>query len=134
MKVGSRLNLDRVGAVASAICAVHCLLTGVALGLLSVIGLGFMGSPVTETIFLVTTMVVGIAAVVHGRRKHHSLIPAVIFVAGLGCILTSHYVFDHQGAFGTSFAVLGGLSLVAFHVVNQRLQHGCQCGACAHAD
>ena len=39
-----RINLDKLGACASAICAVHCLLTGIALGLLSVAGLGFMGS------------------------------------------------------------------------------------------
>jgi hypothetical protein len=138
MKVNARVNLDKVGAVASAICAVHCLLTGLALGLLSVVGLGFIGSVVTELVFFLITVSVGITAVVHGRRKHHSVIPAWIFVSGLACLLVSHFVFGHGhggrdcNLGGTLFSVLGGLSLVVFHVVNQRLQHQCGCMHCHH--
>ena len=130
-----RMNLDRVGAIASTICAVHCLLTGVALGLLSVMGLGFLGSATAEYAFLSVTFTVGVAAVWHGARKHHSVIPALFFVVGLTCWLTSHFAFGHGHAGhetpgGTAFAVLGGLCLVAFHVLNQRMSHRCGCSHC----
>jgi len=134
------MNLDKVGAYASAVCAVHCLITGLALGLLSVVGLGFLGSVVTEAIFFLVTVGVGTVALVHGRRKHHSIVPALIFVAGLGCLLMSHFVFGHghagepKSVGGTMLNVLGGTTLVLFHLLNQRLQHQCGCSHCQHGD
>jgi hypothetical protein len=140
----SQVNLDKVGAYASAICAVHCLLTGVALGLLSIIGLGFIGSVPAEIGFISVAVLVGSWAIVHGIRKHHSLIPALIFVMGLTFIALSHFAFPHHHSvnepptlghtFSTIFAVLGGLSLVSFHLVNLRLQKGCECGHCIHKE
>lgn len=138
MKVGQSLNLDRLGAFASAVCAVHCLITGVALGLLSVVGLGFLGSPQAEAGFFFTTLTIGTVALIHGRRRHHSMIPAIIFVTGLACLLISHFVFGHEGHGNrlgpTILNVMGGLSLVLFHCTNQRMQHGCACSTCTHVE
>jgi hypothetical protein len=129
--------LDRIGAYASAVCAVHCLITGVALGLLSVSGLGFLGSPTAELGFFAVTVTIGVVALVHGHRKHHSIVPALVFVTGLASLLSGHFFFghDHDHApqpFPTAFNVVGGLCLVAFHVLNQRLQHRCSCDHCRH--
>jgi hypothetical protein len=138
----TQVNLDKVGAYASAICAVHCLLTGVALGLLSILGLGFIGSLPAEIGFISVAVVIGSWAIVHGIKKHHSYIPALIFSFGIACIAISHFALPHSESPGvpltgahiasTVFAVLGGLSLVAFHFVNYRLQKGCECGQCPH--
>lgn len=140
----SKLNLDKLGACASAICAVHCLLTGVALGLLSVTGLGFFGSLWADIAFLTVAVIIGSFAVWHGIRAHHSYIPASVFVMGLFFIVLGHFVFRHSHGTGgaedpfthaasVTFSVLGGLSLVAFHTLNLRLQKGghCGCNACA---
>jgi hypothetical protein len=140
MKARTPLNLDKLGAYASAVCAVHCLITGVALGLLSVVGMGFLGSPTAELGFFLVTVTIGTIAVVHGRRKHHSVVPALIFLCGLGCLLVSHFVFGHDHAgetlnpASTFLNVMGGVSLVLFHILNQRLQHRCSCGHCQHGD
>lgn len=141
MKGKTGLNLDRVGAYASAICAVHCLITGVALGLLSVVGLGFLGSPAAELGFFLVTVSIGSVALIHGHRKHHSIVPALIFVCGLGALLVSHFGFGHghagegeQTTAGTFLNVVGGSSLVIFHILNQRLQHRCTCGHCQHGE
>ena len=136
MKARPAINLDKLGAYASAVCAVHCLITGVALGLLSVVGLGFLGSPSAELGFFLTTVTIGTIAMIHGRRKHHSVIPALVFVCGLGCLLVSHFGFGHghdvsdRSVGGTFLNVVGGVSLVLFHILNQRLQHQCGCGHC----
>ncbi|MGC8035329.1 MerC family mercury resistance protein, partial [Salmonella enterica] len=45
-------DYDRVGAYASTLCAIHCLITGVGLGLLSVMGLQFFGSAWVESLFI----------------------------------------------------------------------------------
>lgn len=108
-----------------------------ALGLLSVLGLGFIGSQTTEIAFLAIAVSVGVVAVVHGVRKHHSVTPSLFFVAGIVSWLVSHFVFQHghpgagsASVGGTVFAVLGGLCLVTFHLLNQRLAHRCGCNHC----
>lgn len=137
LKTGSRINFDKIGAYASAICAVHCVLTGLAIGLLSIVGLGFIGSPQAELGFIAITLTVGTAAVIHGITKHHRAWPALIFVAGLSFLLVSHFAFPHEHTLGQPgsvvahlFSALGGVCLVGFHVVNQKLAHQCGCQHC----
>lgn len=150
-KTAGRINWDRLGSWASGICAIHCLLTGVALGLLSVVGLGFMANPWVEYSFIGVAIVVGVTAIIHGWRHHGSILPAVIFVTGLAMIAMSHFVFGHghqnaihkvhpSSIWATITAVAGGTCLVLFHVVNQWMRHkscGCvhskDCGHNAHA-
>lgn len=136
--------MDKVGAVASFICAVHCLLTGVALGILSIVGLGFFANLWVDRSFISIAFVVGAAAAWHGYRKHGSTTPAIMFVAGLAMVMWSRFgvPHDHDGAhagglahtIGTVLSVAGGLLLVSFHIVNMRLQHKCRCSACLTKD
>ena len=135
----SRFSVDKLGALASAVCAVHCLLTGVALGLFSVAGLGFVGSVVADAVFLLIAIAVGGTAIVHGARKHHSVVPALIFVVGLAMFVMGHFAFGHthgesawswQRAAHVALSVGGGLCIVLFHVVNLRLQKSCGCNHC----
>jgi hypothetical protein len=141
MKVTRQIDYDKVGTYASAICAVHCLITGIALGLLSVVGIGFIGSVQADVTFLGIAVLVATIAIVHGIRKHHSYKPALIFVTGMVSIVLGHFVFRHvhtgnpamdlDRVLSTIFSVLGGLCFVAFHVVNQRMQKSCGCDHCS---
>ena len=130
--MSSRVNLDKVGAFASAACAVHCLLSGLALGLLSVLGMGFIGSTTTDIVFLTVTLSVASIAIFTGIRRHKSLKPAMIFAGGVAAIIVSHFVLDHDSKdlptriLTTTLAVAGGILLVTFHVVNLRLQRQCK--------
>lgn len=132
MKVSSRKSvlLDRVGACVSTLCAVHCLLTGLAMGILAVAGLEFLGNPWVEATFIILALSVGTWAMLHGIRRHHSYIPSMVFVTGLAMIVGSHFA-GHDSAsrpWGTVLAVCGGLSIASFHLLNQRLQHrNCRC-------
>jgi len=136
-----RSVVDRIGAVASAVCVVHCVLTGMALGLLSYAGFGFLGSVVADLIFLGVAIAIAIVAIVHGIKRHHSYKPALVFALGLCFIVMGHFVLNHRhetrnahldliDVASTAFSVLGGLSLVAFHVLNNRLQRKCSCRHC----
>lgn len=128
------LLLDRVGAFASAICAVHCLLTGIAIGLLSVAGLGFLGNPIADIVFFGLALGLGSLAVWQGFRKHRSFLPMALYVGGLLSVLVAHFVLghDHRDIHSTVLAVTGGLMLVAFHIVNMSLHH--RCGVCHPED
>ena len=129
MVVG-KINLDKVGACASAVCAVHCLLTGVALGLLSVAGLGFLDSLWTDVAFLGTAFCVGSFAVYHGIKSHHSVVPAMIFAASMVSVVCGHFLVKHGTPTSTVLSVLGGCGFVAFHLLNLRLRREgkCACG------
>lgn len=121
--------LDKLGAFASAACAVHCLLTGVALGFLSIAGLEFLGSPQADIAFLASALLIGSLAVWQGYRKHRSLLPMGLYVGGLMMVVVSHFVLGHDHGptpwFTTALAVMGGLMLMSFHFVNMRMQHRC---------
>jgi len=133
-------KLDRIGAVASMVCAVHCLLVGVALSVLSVLGLGFLGSRTAEMVFFSVAIFVGGLAVYAGFRHHKSYVPAIVFACGIVLVAISHFFLrnhNHQAAqedpLTTVLSVCGGLCLVAFHVVNTRLSRACHGGChCPH--
>lgn len=132
------MSIDKIGAVASAVCAVHCLITGLALGLLSVAGFGILGSVVTDLVFLCVALGVGAIAIVHGVRKHHSVLPALVFLLGVGLIAFGHLGFRHvhggqvesDRILSAVFSIGGAICLVLFHVLNQQLRHRCACEHC----
>jgi hypothetical protein len=105
-------------------------LTGLAIALLSVAGVGFLDSPWFEGLFLATAILIGAWALYHGHQRHKSMIPAGIFALGITMILLSHFAFAHASVGGAILAVGGGLSLVAFNLVNQRLGGHCGCEDC----
>ena len=121
-------KLDRVGAYASTLCAVHCAITGVAFGLLSVGWLAFLHNPWLEGSFLGIALVVGVLAAWHGHRKHGSLRPAGIFVLGLTLIVVGHFAFANheESMLSALMSAGGGMCLVFFHILNQRM------GSCQH--
>jgi hypothetical protein len=118
---------------------VHCVLTGVALGLLSSLGLGFFGSIWMDFTFVLVAVLVGGVALWHGLKKHGSAIPAWFYVGGLASVMFAHFEdfshgwpvhAEHQHGLVTSvMSVVGGLCFVMFHVLNLRLQHthACSC-------
>lgn len=110
-----------MGSVASFACAVHCALSGVALGALSASGLGFIGHPILEVLFIGSAVALGIWAAVRGYRVHHVWKPIGLFIAGMLSIILAHLSEP-----GWIFSVIGGSFLIAFHWVNQRLTSQCQ--------
>jgi hypothetical protein len=123
--------VDRLGALASFACAVHCVLTGVAIGFLSVAGLGFLAGPEADIAFLVAAVLIGGLAVWQGYRRHRSFLPASLYVGGLLLVIVGHFVIGHGDAghgnrlVTSLLAAVGGLMLVVFHFVNMRLGHRC---------
>ena len=122
-----KLDVDKFGAIAGTLCAIHCLLSGVALGLLSTVGLGFIATGLSEVIFLTVTFSIGLFGIWFGYRRHRSWVPSLFFVAGLLMILGAHAPFgspkgldDHTNPVSVALAVLGACCLVAFHFMNQR--------------
>lgn len=133
---------DRIGTWASSLCAVHCALSGFALGLLGTLGLGVIASGPVEIAFFATALFAGVFAVFSGYRKHRQVWPGMLFLAGLGFILFRHlqeywmhgghaHEHHHHHPETTWMSILGGLLLVSFHIANLRLSHRATCPCCS---
>ncbi len=120
--------IDRLGALASTACAVHCTLAALVPSALAAVGLGALLGHGTEWVF--TLVAVGFASVALGLgwRKHRSTPAAGALAAGIVGLLVARFV-EESGAheLGTVIAVLSGVVLVVGHALNLRVsrRHAC---------
>ena len=121
-------NVDRVGAVVSFACAVHCLALPLCLSVLPLLGLGFLASEGFEVgmigfALLFATLSLCWGSRVHGR-KHLFTFIAVALV-----LFSAAHEFGHD--VGHSILMgLGGLLLVSAHILNRRLCKSCNSCNC----
>lgn len=117
----SRLNRtlwDWVGIVATALCALHCLMLPLLLPILALGGLGVIADPVFEHAVLAATALLAAVVLWHGYRRHHGrALPLVL--AAIGVLL---YAVRMQ--FGTAVEPLvlslGAGCVVGAHLLNLR--------------
>ncbi|MCC7102283.1 MAG: MerC domain-containing protein [Fimbriimonadaceae bacterium] len=139
MKPGRVVNWDKVGGAASTLCAVHCVLTGLAMGLISAYGLEFIASDALEVAFFAVAIVAGLFAVRSGLRKHGDWRLAILFGLGMVTLIGRHVLFGHPHSHAgdgleevpiaaTWLSIFGATMLIVFHVVNAIRSHkGCRC-------
>jgi hypothetical protein len=117
MKVA--FDVDRAGSIASTLCAIHCVVSGVLLGVLSSIGAGFIASESVEILFLSLAALFGVWALVRGWLKHSSFFPAILFAFGIGLLVFAHIGSEDSHQWGLS--ATGGVFLVLFHLLNHSM-------------
>jgi hypothetical protein len=129
--VGRRL--DRAGATASLVCAIHCALMPLALTLLPLFGLAFLADERLEWTLVGASALLGITSLCLGYREHRSRRALAVLAAGLGLLAAGRIAESHQtGMWGAVAAVMGGILVATSHLINRRLCDTCH--ACNHAD
>jgi hypothetical protein len=118
-----KLNVDLAGAVASGLCVIHCLATGVLFAATSFVSSLESVHSVWEYFFIALATVLGGFAAVVGHKKHRSWVPLAIFGSGLTALLTKQLVLEPR--FGhhwlvSACAIVAGVLLIVFHWVNQK--------------
>ena len=119
---------DRVGVVASTLCAVHCLGTSALIGVSGVATL-FEDARI-EVGFTIAAMVIAAAALVRGSRRHGAWAPGAVGVAGALSLSMARFGPFEGALLETTLSVAGGALLAAAHVMNIRALrrvHAC-CG------
>lgn len=81
--------IDRTGAAASLLCAVHCAAMPLALVSMPLLGAGFLSSFEFECAMFALAAVLGSAGAWMGCRKHGSKAVLVFFAAGLALLLAA---------------------------------------------
>ncbi len=128
-------SADRIGAIASLLCAIHCALLPFVLAALPLVGLEFLADHRFERGFVAFACVLAVIALVRGFRRHQQPLPLLLAIPGL-LLLISGVTWAEGGLTLVHSALVtsGGLLLAAAHFVNlrrdRRVQvhvHGPQC-------
>jgi hypothetical protein len=124
-------RLDRVGAGASTMCAIHCALMPIVATSLPLIGLGWLSSPLVEGLLIGLGLSVASIALARGYIRHHRRAEALgVGMAGAAAILAARFALPEEME---PFAMAtGGLLLAAAHLVNSRLCATTCCGTEKH--
>tara|TARA_Y100000588_G_scaffold81302_1_gene85460 strand:- start:276 stop:674 length:399 start_codon:yes stop_codon:yes gene_type:complete len=116
---GSRGALDRLGAIVSSVCALHCALCAITPTLLAFSGLRVLFSHKAEWGFTLVAAILAIAAAFKGLSPCRSWKAPVILLAGVIVLFTARFT----EALGTDIpetfiTMTGGGILVGGHLTN----------------
>lgn len=119
---------ERLGLMATGVCAVHCALTPLLVSLLPMIGLGALLNPQVEWGLVGLAIALGAGTIVPAYwHHHHRVAPVVLFVIGAACLLGAHAIVPHGSVAEIPTAFLGAIGLTSAQIVNARLRHTCPC-------
>ena len=125
--------VDRVGAAASLLCAVHCALLPFVLALLPLIGLEFLAGHVFERVFVACAATLACLSLLVAYRRHRKpqalylMVPGIVLlVLGISIDLDVHVTMH------TASVVTGGVLVACAHVTNLVLAHR-HTATCSHA-
>lgn len=125
---------DRIGAVASFLCAIHCALLPFVLAVLPLVGLEFLADHRFERGFVLFACALALVALIRGFRRHQQPLPLLLAIPGLALLLLGvTYAEGYSIILHSVLVTCGGLLLASAHFVNLRRDrhhghvHGPQC-------
>lgn len=123
---------DRLGTVASFLCALHCAALPFVLALLPALGLGFLADHGFERGFIVVATMLATATLIYGYKRHRIGRAFLFLLPGLTLLWLGGFVYDvHEATIWHSVLVaIGGGCVALAHATNLRLVHGHEKGAC----
>lgn len=128
--------LDRVGASASLLCALHCALLPVALAFLPGAVAGWWAGRDFELGFVTFALALAAATLLISYRRHRITAPLWFLLPGASLLcLGTFSAWHEQEPLHTVLVSVGGTLVAVGHLVNLRLAHGhvhdARCGHCA---
>ena len=91
---------DRLGSVASTLCAIHCAICAFLPVIFTAVGLNFLLNQSAEWLFSLVAIAFGVGALILGWRRHRSKTVAALLTLGVVGILASRGLemgSDHHG-------------------------------------
>lgn len=119
-------HLDWLGAAASLACATHCAAMPLLIGLLPLVGLGFLATEQTEWALAGLSIGVGSLSLIPSyARRHRRRRPLLLFVFGAGLIIAVRLLAEEGSRLEAPAMALGALLIACAHMVNLRLCRSC---------
>lgn len=114
-----KINWDAIGITASIACAIHCAILPILLTSLPIFGFDILDNIWFEGGMIAIAFFVGLTALRHGKRHHHSNVPYYWFAGGFLFLILKE-VF-HQ--YHTAFLVPAIIGILVGHFYNVKLMH-----------
>lgn len=127
--------LDRIGAVGSLACAVHCAAFPLLIAVIPTLGLSSWFGHSFEVAFVIFASLLGGFSVLSGYRRHHALRALWLLVPGLLVLWAGVLYAPLHNALIAHAVVMtfGGVLVGLAHLANLRLNHGhVHNASCAH--
>jgi MerC mercury resistance protein len=122
--ISPHLNyVDSLGASASLLCAIHCVLTPFVTSILPLLGVAVLANERIEHVVLLISLTLATTSVCWGIRVHNQRRILVLFGAALSLVLFGRLLM--QGSLEVIFVVSGALLLVCAHLLNHHLCRTC---------
>jgi hypothetical protein len=119
-------RLDRLGAAASLACAAHCAAIPLLIGLLPLVGLGFLAEERTEWTLAGLSIGVGSLSLIPSyARKHRQWRPLLLFAFGASLVIAVRLLANDGSRLESPAMTLGALLIAFAHIVNHRLCRSC---------
>ncbi|HEX5354461.1 MAG TPA: MerC domain-containing protein [Rhodanobacteraceae bacterium] len=116
--------VDRVGAMASMLCAVHCVLLPFVLALLPLVGLEFLAGHTFERVFVACAATLASASIFTAYRRHRKPYALFLMVPGIALLVFGIAIdLDVHAIIHTVSVASGGLLVASAHVANLVLSH-----------
>ena len=121
----TRSLLDRLGAVGSLLCAIHCALLPLVIAVLPSLGIAAWLGDDFERGFVIFATLLGLFSVIWGYRRHGAVRALGLLLPGLAVLWTG-ILYDplHHALVPHALAMTFGGTLVGLaHLANLRLNH-----------
>ncbi len=125
--------LDKIGALTSSACAVHCILLPFVLTFLPLFGLGFFATSAYEIGFIGFSLMLAAVSFALGCRIHGKIHAIACLMAAMLCFGLAHSFVGDPAAdnhenfelFHASLMSLGGALIALGHLFNRKLCKSC---------
>lgn len=115
---------DRVGATASFLCAIHCVMLPFVLAALPLLGLGFLADHRFERIFVACAATLASITILTAYRRHRKRHALFLMVPGIALMLSGILIdIEHHEWLHTGLVVSGGVLVASAHIINLVLTH-----------
>jgi hypothetical protein len=119
-------HLDSAGMAISVICAIHCVILPLAVGVLPASGLAWVQSEAYEPVIVGSSLVIGIFSLLPAyRRVHRNHNCLALFVLGIASILIG-MLGQNRWTPEAPFVVGGAVMIVLAHAANYQLCKRCR--------
>ncbi len=122
--VAPRSWIDSLGTTVSVACAIQCSVFPLLVGVLPLLGLGFLLGDGVEKTFIATSIVIALSSFTWGFRYHRRSHIFVFLVSALALIGAGRFWVDER--YETPIVICGTLVLATGHFLNRRLCNLCK--------
>lgn len=120
-------RLSSWASIVTSICAAHCLLTPFLVGVLPLVGLGFVANPLFEWAMVAFAAVVGgLGFGLSYRQVRHDPRPLLVFVFGITVLVLTHSLLEPYAVIHSATVLVGALTIYQAGRMNHALVHACE--------